>query len=232
MKLRNLFLAGAVALLAIPSFGATYFGGLEDLGRGGDRDYNDAIFSLSGSSLLLKTTDGAWYSNPTPNMNGIPFWDNASWDGNKMNVGYCIYGGGNCGSGLAPNAQYLASKDDPASSAKNVYFSMGPGNVTSNLLLDISSATNTLYWYDYDNWSKIYKIGSGIGTYSFNPTNTFGIAAYNNLTHQIYYSSDCADPSQFAFFQPTPEPGTMGAMAGGLICLGTLFRRRKLSEQK
>ena len=237
MKFRNLILTGAALLMAVPTFASTYYGGFEDLSRSNhstsDYDYNDVIFSLSGSSLQLKTSDGAWYSNPTIDMNGKPFWDNTSWDGGKKNVGYCIYGGGDCGKAIAPGSQFLASKTSPNASAQDVYFTMGPGNVTASVRLNITSATDTLYWYTIGDQYHLHTIGTGVGTFAFDPSNSFGLAGYNNQTRQYFFSSDCNDPSNFAFFQPTPEPGTMGAMAGGLIVLGTLFRRRKIStEQK
>ena len=242
MTFRNLVLAGAAFLMASPIFASTYYGGFEDL-HNGDYDYNDLVFSLSGSSLSLKTSDGAWYSNPVLNNNATPFWDHQSWDGSKKNVGYCIYGGGNCGSGLAPGAEYLADKNSKNLAADNVYFSTG-GAVQSDLILSIASATDVLGWYNVSspNVLHLFNTNGGMGSYAFNPDGDFGLVASNGVgSHSFYYSQDkygiqdCT--SHFAFFQaedmqPTPEPGTMGVMGSGLILVGAFFRRRKAGGQK
>lgn len=239
MKIRNFILTGAAMLLASPIFASTYYVGFEDLsatkGSTSDFDYNDLVFSLSGANLTLKTTDGKWYSNPTINQNGDPFWDKVSWDGDKKNIGYCIYGGGNCGTALAPGSQFLADKTGTNKTADDVYFS-NSGSVAATVYLSITSAKDTLYWYKTSG-GPLNQINTTPGTYAFNPMGDFGLAAYNANTKMLYYSQlsrcdDPNDPAHFAFFQPTPEPGTMGAMAGGLILLGSIYRRRKASEQK
>ena len=236
MTFRNLVLAGAAFLIASPVFASTYYGGFEDL-RGGDYDYNDLVFSLSGSSLSLKTSDGAWYSNPVVNNNGNPFWDHRSWDGDKKNLGYCTYGGGACGAGLAPGAQFLADKNHTNVAPDDVYFSTG-GEVQSNLILSIAGATDVLGWYNVSSPSTLhlFNTAGGTGSYAFNPGGDFGLVASNGVnSHSFYYSQDKYGiqdgTSHFAFFQaqPTPEPGTMGVMGSGLMLLGALFRRRKLS---
>lgn len=235
MKLRNFILMSAAFFATlVPSYASTYYGGFEDLKNNKpsstDNDYNDLVFSLSGNGLMLKTTDGAWYSAPTINNNGDPFWDQTSWDGSKKNVGYCIYGGGDCGTGIAPGARFLANKTSTGKTADNVYFSVA-GNVNATVSLSISSASDTLYWYKVGNTNVLYKITTGVGSFTFNPNGDFGLAGYNNLTNSFYYSQirNGEDPSHFAFFEPVPEPGTMGAMAGGLIVLGAIYRRRRVA---
>jgi hypothetical protein len=114
MNLRKLSLMGAALLMAVPAFANTYYGGFEDL-KGGDYDYNDIVFTLSGSGLTLNTQDGKWFNKPTTLSTSTAFWNNTSWDGPKENIGYCIYGGGNCGTGLSSTAQYLANKSSKSS---------------------------------------------------------------------------------------------------------------------
>lgn len=238
MKFRNLILTGAAMLMASPVFASTYYGGFEDYATNksmaSDFDYNDIVFSLSSSSLSLKSSDGMWYSSPSVNQDGTPFWDNNSYDGSKKNVGYCIYGGGNCGAALAPGAQFLANGNTPGKAANTVYFSTAD-SVATTVFLSITSANDTLYWYKIGN-NTLHQINNGLGSFSFNPGGDFGLAGYNAATGRIFYtqinSDDPNEPSHFAFFQPTPEPGTMGAMAGGLILLGTIYRRRKAADQK
>ena len=238
MKLRNIILTGAAMLMAVPTFASTYYGGLEDYTSNkamkADNDYNDMVFSLSGN-ITLQTTDGKWYTNPTVNNDGKPFWDNLSYDGTKKNIGYCIYGGGDCGKAIAPGASYLASSSSPNVAANDVFFSH-TGSVTDNILVSITSGSDTLYWFDGTN-SGLHQIGNKVGqSYSFNPNGDFGLAAYNSSTGYTYFSvnSDCSDPSHFAFFQasPVPEPSTMGAMGAGLMLVGMLYRRLKAGAQK
>ena len=242
MTFRNLFLVGAALLMASPMFASTYYGGFEDL-RNGDYDYNDLVFSLSGSKLSLKTSDGAWFSEPAVNNNAKPFWDNLSGDGDKKNVGYCIYGGGTCGSGIDPDAKYLGDKSHKNLAADDVYFSTR-GAVESDLILSIASATDVLGWYNVSspNIVHLFNTNGGTGSYSFNPHGDFGLIASNGVdSHSFYYSQDKYgiqdSTSHFAFFQaedmqPTPEPGTMGVMGGGLMLVGAFFRSRKVGGQK
>src|SRR3954452_14812938 len=107
MNLRRLSLIGAALLMSIPTFASTYYGGFEDT-KGGDYDYNDIVFTLSGNRLTLNTSDGHWYNKPTLGTSGTPFWNNASWDNGDKNIGFCVYGGADCGAGLSSTAQYLA----------------------------------------------------------------------------------------------------------------------------
>src|SRR5579863_10200890 len=90
------FLFAGVALPAhATSFSSdAYYVGVEDhptSGPGaGDKDYNDLVFTLSGSGLKLNSN--GTLSNPiTPNDSGSPFWNNLSGDGVSKNFGNCLY---------------------------------------------------------------------------------------------------------------------------------------------
>jgi|tagenome__1003787_1003787.scaffolds.fasta_scaffold20985605_4 hypothetical protein len=235
MTLKSLALIGATLLLSAPGFAATYFGGFEDTVKHGDYDYNDIVFSLSGTGLTLHTTDGAWYAQPSLATSGTPFWNNASGDGSKYNVGYCIYGGGNCNRGVAldPGASYLAKTGNRSASANDVSFTTS-GPVSADVELEISADTDVLGWYSLSNPGDIHWLnGFGqTGLFHFTPQGSFGIAANNGIfaLGDTFYSSQVvkAATSQFAFFgSPVPEPGAMSLVGGGLLAAGLFFRKRQ-----
>ena len=64
MRLTRWILVGAAAaLLTSPAFATTYCGGFEDTsGSGADYDYNDLIFSITGTNLTLHTATGVWFN--------------------------------------------------------------------------------------------------------------------------------------------------------------------------
>jgi hypothetical protein len=235
MTLKAVALLGATLLLSAPSFAATYFGGFEDTVRHGDYDYNDVVFSLSGTGLALHTTDGAWYTQPSLATSGTPFWNNASSDGSRYNVGYCIYGGGNCNHGVAldPGASYVAKAGNASASANNVYFTT-TGTVAADVELEITNDTDVLGWYNLSDANNIHWLnGFGqTGLFHFTPQGNFGIAANNGIfaLGQTFYSSQVLNntTSQFAFFgSPAPEPGAMGLVGAGLVAAGFFFRKRQ-----
>ena len=241
MNLRRLSLIGAALVMSVPTFASTYYGGFEDA-KGGDYDYNDIVFTLSGTGLTLNSSDGHWYNKPTLGASGVPFWNNSSYDNGNKNIGFCVYGGGNCGTGLSSTAQYLAANNTShTGSANNVTFSVGANQkVSANVVMEITAYTDTLGYYNTSDPSKIYWLNTvgQTGIFQFTPTGTFGIAANNGVRgpNQTFYSQsnlDCINDnvSHFAFFgdaTAAPEPGAMGLMAGGLMTVAALFRRRKV----
>ena len=105
MNLRNIALGGALILLSVPAWAATYYGGFEDT-IGGDYDFNDIVFKITGATLV--TTTGSFFGDTAAallasNDSGSPFWNNTSFDPDTAhdNVGYCVYGDatdpGTCG---------------------------------------------------------------------------------------------------------------------------------------
>ena len=233
-------LAAAALLLTVPTWASTYFGGFEDtVGTryaSSDYDYNDLVFSISGQNLTL-ISNGTWYTKPTLGTNGTPFWNNSSYDGSKMNVGYCIYGGGNCGAGLDPSALYLASSHKQ--SVDNVYFSAN-GSLTGEIDIKYANDQNRLGWYSLSHPNSIHWLSNSVGdVFSFTPNGDFGLVASNNngsIFGQTFYSQDYYgaqdDQSHFAFFAAeAPEPGQIGLLAIGLLGL-SLFLKKRIGTAK
>ena len=234
--------------LTTPMWAGTVYGGFEDL-VGGDYDYNDVVFSISG--VTLNQTGGSFYSYSASSLlasndSGRPFWNNNSYDSDRAhdNIGYCVYGdasdSGACAghnSGYAPTDQYLATST--GASVTNVTFTPQAG-ASASVLLTITSDTDTLYWYDVNTPSSLHQITSGTTiTTGNNDTDAFGIAANNGST--TFYSQvdvkgnnggDPSSVSHFAFFEnatSTPEPGSMFLLGSALTGMGLFARRKRAS---
>jgi len=247
MKLTTAAL-GAAMLLAAPAWSATIYGGFEDT-VGGDYDYNDLVFSLTGSGLSINLNGANLYAEPTLNgatgtygLNGIPFWNNDSRDGAKENIGYCIYGGGNCNAGVAldPGADYVASSNTSKTGSANDITFTDSGTVGAAVTLHIAADTDTLYWYNVSTpgtLTAINPMGSLETSFTFTPNGTFGLAASNGS--QTFNSNTSASNntmdsvSHFAFFvTPTPEPSTFLLLGAGFVALGSLRRRPAFFSKK
>ncbi|HEY7306552.1 MAG TPA: PEP-CTERM sorting domain-containing protein [Bryobacteraceae bacterium] len=243
--MRKWILAAAGLLLTLPAGASTYFAGFEDTvgTQHGDNDYNDLVFSISGQNLTL-VSGGTWYTKPALGTNnGAPFWNHDSYDGSKLNVGYCIYGGGNCGTGagLDPSASYLASSN--GKSMGNVYFS-ADGTVSGEVDAKFSRDYDRLGWYSVSDPHSIHwfsNADSAGDVFSFTPGGYFGLVASSDngsWLGQNFYSQDCYgtqdDDSHFAFFADppetfraeAPEPGQAGLLAIGLIGLGLVLKKK------
>ncbi len=237
MRLINLALLGTALLVTSPIYATTYWGGFEDsVGSRADYDYNDLVFSISGSNLTLNTTTGVWFnkahagvlntSNGAHGLAGTPFWNNSSLDGSGgRNVGSCIWGGGACngGFGLAPADNYLATAT--GKSVNDVSFSVS-GNVTEQVSLSIAADTDVLGW-ERKSGGPIHYFTSGVqGPVSFTPGGDFVLVADVN-EWETFTSNTVADDgvSHFAFFA-APEPSTIGLLGMALIGGGWAFRKR------
>ena len=222
--------------------GTVYVGYKDNAGPSVDYDYNDLIFSLTSNSLQLSaaglwqfkpTLSGDAYNSANAGLQNTPYWNNSSYDGPQMGIGWCIYGGGNCngGVGLDPTADYLTTNpNSPFGSVTDVTFT-STGSVGASIALKISTGTNLLGWYAVSDPSTIYWLNSPttpLVTTSFTPTGAFGLVAENVSLGMTFYSQTSVGGTQdsvshFAFFAdggnmptlnsdlvsptaPTPEP--------------------------
>jgi hypothetical protein len=231
MKFLKVGVCALTLFLAAPMWATTIWGGFEDsTGPNSDYDYNDLVFSISGNRLALKTVnnDGVWFGTNglVLGTSGTPFWNDASQDGAKDNVGYCIYGGGNCNGGVAldPNGAYLATTG--RNSVNDVYFSVD-GNVNAQITLHIAADNDTLgYELINDPTHTIHTITSGV---AFAPGGDFELVG-EVAGSSNFLSDSGSGVSQFAFFE-TPEPATTGLLGLGLLG-GALFLRKKSRTAK
>jgi hypothetical protein len=233
----GLFL-GLFVIALSPAHATTYYGGFEDT-VGGDYDYNDVVFSLAGTGLTLNSS-ASWNAESTVTLgtSGTPFWNHASADGPKDNVGYCIYGGGGCNGGTAIDAGAAFLATSTGGSANDVTFS--PTSSTASVILSITADSDEIGWYDVSSPSTIHWIG---GSDAFTPGGAFGLVGCNDWTgsscagtdfYSVTSSGNGGDTvSHFAFFGPsvsTPEPGEMAMVGLGLLGLVGLRRRKALQS--
>lgn len=240
--------------------GTVYIGFKDHAGATVDYDYNDLVFAVSSPTLEVQsnaswtstiptlTADG--YSALNAGLQDTPYWNNASLDGPKYNIGWCIYGGGNCngGVGLSPNASYLTGlPPTPTSSPNDVTF-MSSDPVTVTLLIHIAGSKDYLGWYDAAKPGEIHPLGNGSmapAVFTFQPTAAFGLQGFNEFSGETFYSQTAVGGTQdavshFAYFSTvdspssfivpssfilTPEPGTFLLLLPAAVL--TLLRRRK-----
>jgi hypothetical protein len=148
----------SVTLYAGPPPSSTFVAGVENslpnTSEENIGDYNDMIFSLSGSGLTLDTPNGQWNAfsagivnqNGNGNPAGNPFFDNLSLDGTDKNIGFCLTTS-NCGANTqtagASLNEYLSDSGNTSIPAPDFYFTSS-GSVTFSLLAAIAAgATDT-----------------------------------------------------------------------------------------
>jgi hypothetical protein len=239
MKLRNIALGGALVLLSVPAWAGTYFGGFEDT-IGGDYDFNDIVFTITGATLVTST--GSYFADSpaallASNDSGSPFWNNTSSDPDHAhdNIGYCVYGdatdSGTCerNGPYDVTAFYLALKSDGKSSVNDVtFFSAGAGQV----LVGITADNDTLYWRNVDQPGSLHALGTGTTAITPDASGFVLVAtamvpggATTTFTSNVTASDG---ESHFAFFSTTaPEPGTIALLGCGLVGIGVWRARRK-----
>lgn len=244
MRWKELVIGLSTLLVTSPLLATTYFGGFEDsAGSSSDYDFNDLVYSVSGSNLTLHTATGSWFNQSAAgvlNTNsfqsgtmGTPFWNNTSQDGSGgYNVGWCIWGGGACngGVGLSPGAQYLATST--GGSVNDVYFSTN-GSVTEQVTLAVALKQSALGWELTSGVGGVHLFSTGVeGPLTFTPGGDF-ILVGQTFAGVTYDSNVAASDgfSHFAFFTPSvsnaaPEPSTIGLLGLTLLGFGLTLRKR------
>jgi hypothetical protein len=234
MRKLTFFVCSLVLLLAAAPAGASLLWiGVEDLRLpGGDKDYNDMVFSIMGPGLKVKGS-GAWQPMSAPNQDGIPYWDNSSWDGTGgWNIGYFMTGTGkftgNPNSPAIPLSQLrywgIGTNYDPS------FLLFSTGGIQSTILVEVAaySSINALYWFPASNPSLLHLIfpgWSGAGaTAMFNPGGAdFGLL----LLSPVGSYRTTVDGGQFSVFSQVPEPLSLGLTGLGLLGIGLLKRWAK-----
>jgi hypothetical protein len=244
MRLTKWIVLGAAVLLASPVFATTYWGGFEDsensIGSRSDYDYNDLVFTISSSSLILNTNTGVWFDRSSAGslntgagaagLAGTPFWNNSSLDGaGGNNIGWCIYGGGACngGVGLAPGDKYLATAT--GGSVNDVSFSVN-GDVTEQVTLSISSTADRFGWIALSDPATPHLFSSGVqGPLTFTPGGNFIL--FTTANGPAFSSAGVRgdNVTHFAFFAAIPEPSSIGLLGFALFS-GALALRKRLKD--
>jgi hypothetical protein len=222
----------------VPLSAGTIWVGVEDIRLpGGDRDYNDSVFSLTGASLSVVGT-GSWQPMVAPNTSGTPYWNNSSYDGGAgWNIGYFMTGtGAYTSNAYSPNIpasslQYWGV----GTSADNSVLLFSHGNTSSELLLEVAawSNQNNVYWFNQNSPSTLNLLFAGSATpgamATFSPSGNFGLL----LSSPESNLSSVLNGNQFALFrqtEPIPEPSTVALMGLGLFGLGYIRHKRACSN--
>lgn len=256
MKLMcGLFIFGLLSTAT--SWAGTVYVGFDDA-VALDYDYQDLVFSISGTGLQINSQTGSWVSTiptltsagNTPANGGLqnlPYWNQTSSDGANYNIGYCIWGGGDCNNGaaLSPQASYFTNLNDPLGSVNDVTFSVA-GTIAADITLHIAGGNDILGWYNATDPSTVHWLNSAsnmLTTSTFTPAGAFGLVGENLSLGFTFYTqtnvpgNDADTVAHFAYFAQqtggttnfssvaTPEP------AAGLLGLTAILllasRRRK-----
>jgi hypothetical protein len=223
---------GALLLAtALPSFATSFsstafYVGAEDQWFG-DKDYNDEVFTLTGTGLQL-ISSGTLSAPVVPGTSGTPFWNNLSQDGAGKNFGNCLYTSvNNACTGGAPintSAQYLS---DGGASVGFEFSSTG--TVTYTLDASIHGDNDVLSWCNFMTCTAI----SGTSA-TFNPGGDFWFRLTDLTNLHTYLSTNsnfavalnpALKPNPPAPPQNTPEPVSSVLAGSGL--LGIYFMRRR-----
>jgi hypothetical protein len=171
------------------------------------------------SALLLCSTafadtvagSGSWQTGWTASNNGSTYFNNVSWDGNTMNVGFCLAGGGSCNFSGQPNASLPVFADNNFSAPGSFYLNPTGGS-SASLMLEVAGLANSnqFGWFligtdptNAANRNPIFLGPQGPGTVSnFNPNGAYGfyiLAGGTTLYTSTLYGG--ATEQHFVIFQ-------------------------------
>lgn len=150
-------------------------------------------------TIIGSSSSSGFVTGWTANNNGLPYWDQTSWDGSNKNVGFCMTGTGGCtmvsgAPGALPtwvgNTATGTWTADP-----NFYFSSAGGNGNAVLQVEIAglAGSNILGWFETD------ATGSLIGTMHqlfAGPDSAGAVAAFAPTAYYGFYLTS----SQGTFF--------------------------------
>lgn len=220
--------------LIVPASAGSIWIGIEDIPLpGGDRDYNDSVFSLTGTSLSVVGA-GSWQPMVVPNTSGTPYWNNSSFDGGDgWNIGYFMTGTGVYGANPYSPAISVSNLEywGVGTSADNSVLLFSNGNTSSQLLLEVAawSDQTNVYWFEQNSPNTLNLLFGGSampGAFAeFSPNGNFGLLLQNPDST----FDSLANGNQFALFrqtEPIPEPATMALMSLGLLGLGVIRHKR------
>jgi hypothetical protein len=161
------------------------------LSRIGQRCFLGILFA--GTSLLFADTvtvpgqnpNLIWQNWTTAQLNdsGTPFWNHASFDGTRKNIGDCLTSAAPCGITNPPGAiPYLGTSTGAA--FPEFYFNSTGGSVTATLAGGITASSNDIFgWYNISNPSQLNVIfagGAAVGqTVTFTPSAQYGLFLRN-----------------------------------------------------
>ena len=172
------------------------------------------IFVLLLSSAALADSvvgSGTFQSGWSPSNNGSTFFNNASWDGNNMNIGFCMAGGSSCNFSGQPGAA-LPVFAGPSFSAPGAFYISPSGAGGAALMLEVAGLANSnqFGWFlvgsdptNAANRHVIFTGPQGAGAVSnFNPSGAYGfyiLAGGTTLYTSTLFGG--ATDQNFAVFQ-------------------------------
>lgn len=191
--------------------------------------------AMAGNINVIGSSGAGWnmVTQSMLNQDGLPFFDQPSWDGPNYNIGYCLMGGGNCPviPGVTTPLQYwgIGTANDP-----NYAFSDAlPTTAMFELSVTAFDPEDTLYWYDTSSSGTLHSLfnaGSTPGSeITFTAPTDFGLALLSG-NGSTYYSQSALNPigetshQHFATFRDSSGSLYVGvedlAGTGGLEKLG------------
>ena len=137
-------------------------------------------FALANTVVGSGSFQNGW---STSNNNGSTYFNHASWDGNNMNVGFCIAGGGGCNYSGQPGTP-LPVYAGPSFVSPGAFSILPSGSSSAQLMIEVAglSNLNQFGWYligtdptNAANRNPLFSGPQGAGAITnFNPSAAYG----------------------------------------------------------